>query len=83
MGSASRYLVVVAAFAVAHSRSFEPVVEAYLDAYPEEREKYEAYQQLDKEIRNPDPSDQFARMFDLAPPPTPEEIRGSGGPGLS
>jgi hypothetical protein len=64
-----------AAFAVAHSRSFGPVVEAYLEANgTEERERYEAYQQLDRRARNPNPADLFAQSFELAPPPRPPEI---------
>jgi hypothetical protein len=64
-----------AAFSVAHSRSYEPVVEAYLDAFPEEREKYETYQTLDGEVRNPDARQRFADSFELGFVPKPQEIQ--------
>ena len=70
-----------AAFAVAHSRGYEPVVTSYLEAHPDARETYEEYQKLDREIRNPNPSDLFAQSFGLAPPPMPPEIVGFRPPG--
>ncbi len=70
-----------AAFSVAHSRVYEPVVEAYLAAYPEERGEYEGYRQLDKQLRNPDPLDTLTQSFELAPPPRPPEIANYRPPG--
>lgn len=63
-----------ATFAVAHNRNYEPVVEAYLDAFPEERATYEEYQNLDRQTRNPNPADLLAQSFELAAPPRPPEI---------
>ena len=64
-----------AAFSAAHSRSYAPIVESYLDSHSDERETYEEYQRLDREIRNPDPRDLFTQSFALAPPPKPSEIQ--------
>lgn len=64
-----------AAFAVAHSRSYEAIVNAYLESYPDEWERYQEYQALDGEIRNPDPMQQFAASYELAFVPKPEEIQ--------
>jgi len=63
-----------AAFAVAHSRGYEPVVKSYLESHPDDRDLHEEYQALDKAQRNPDAIDMFARSFELAPPTRPPEI---------